>query len=111
LNDLPVEEVNQMVYFDTECHSVNTDITLVLGFEESSNAASILLCRFHKLKAFYGKKRTVRTLFKDLHDLLDEKTMKLERCREGGSSGRIRYSKELRMMLHTPMLHLGKVRG
>ena len=95
-----------MIYFDPELLYDSFDVTLVLGYDASGTdtgtTASVLLCRFHMIKPYYGKGQTVRSLFKDLHDLLDDRKMKLERHREGGSSGRINYSKELRMMLHTP---------
>jgi hypothetical protein len=90
-----------MVYFEPQAHGTSIAVTLVIGYDEPGTATFILLCHFHKISPFYGKKQSVRDLFKDLHDLLDDKTKKLERQCEGGSSGRIKYSKELKMMLNT----------
>lgn len=68
LNCLSVDEVNEFVYFEPQAHGASEDVTLVLGYDDDTGTAtSILLCRFHKFRPFYGKKQSVRALFKDLH--------------------------------------------
>lgn len=82
--------------------SRDRDVTLILGVDEGSRYASILLCRFHKFNMKLTPVRA-RTLFQDLWDSLSS-SRKYECKRTGGSSGLITKSKQnaIKKLIHVP---------
>ena len=91
-NDPSADELKKSYLFSEE-HSTRKgskhDITLILGSDEDSSYASILLCRFHKFDAKLKMKQK-ENLLNDLWEAL--KSKKFECRRSGGSSGIITKS-------------------
>lgn len=97
-------------YFDAETHREdNQDITVVLGTNEEGES-TLLMCRFHHLKASTGR-YTPRELLTHLQHNLPANDGGLERMRGGGSNGKISYSDELKYMMATPNSSPRKSKG
>ena len=75
-------------------------MSIILGYNEYSSLASVLLMRFHKFDRRLTKKETPRKLLTKVTACLDNNG--LEQRRSGGSSGEFSYSKELMRLMKTP---------
>ena len=102
--------IKSCFYFDAEKHiDDNQDITIVLGANEVGES-TLLMCRFHKMKASTGR-YTARELLQHLQDNLPSTDGGLERMRGGGSNGKIAYTDELKYMMATPNSSPRKSKG
>ena len=101
MNKVLIESLPKWHYFNNQ-DDVDHDVTCIFGIPmgESADFRSILLLQFHKFKpTFCSRKGTSpETLLKELEKLL--KNNQLECQCSGGSSGVLKYSKELKDLLH-----------
>ena len=92
-NIISTNDASSFFYFSPRTVH-KSDITIVVGYEEGEDAASILLLRYHThLKVPHMKDETKLNLFNDITKLLSNRG--LERRRSGGSSGILRYSSSI----------------
>ena len=104
-NQISEDDLSSSYYFDASSESNKVDVTLVVGLDSKHHAgfASILLMRFHKLKPTFNqgnKDECSRNFLKELQSELSNGG--LERRRVGGSSGRITYSRDMKLLMATP---------
>ena len=106
-NKISAHDLSSSYYFDASLGVSNDiDVTVVIGIDsmdKSESFGSILLMRFHKLRPSFTKKNTdgcTKTFFTTLRNELSNGG--LERRRVGGSSGKITYSRDVKLLLATP---------
>ena len=106
-NKISAHDLSSSYYFDASLGVSNDiDVTVVIGIDsmdKSESFGSILLMRFHKLRPSFTKKNTdgcTKTFFTTLQNELSNGG--LERRRVGGSSGKITYSRDVKLLLATP---------
>ena len=100
-NEISDCEVRSSFYFNSKLVPKHVDVSLLIGYDNTKeDTASILLCRFHKMNpSFKLKKQNSKSLLKDLQNEL--KNDGLERRRVGGSSGKIGFTKEMKLLMKT----------
>ena len=105
-NKISAYDLSSSYYFDASFGISNdVDLTVVIGIDsmdQPENFGSILLMRFHKLRPTFKKKDTdgcTKTFLSRLQKELSNGG--LERLRVRGSSGRITYSRDVKLLLAT----------
>ena len=99
-NKLTSDEIQNYYLFND--NNQKYDITVIVGCKNSvDSTGQLLLMRFNNYNPVLSKKKkqNVQNLFNDLVYLL--KNDGLERRRQGGSSGKISYSKNLMKLMST----------
>ena len=101
LNEISDSEVESSFYFNNNLRPRHVDVSLLIGYDSPKKyTASILLCRFHNLNpSFKLKNQNSKSLLRDLKNEL--KNDGLERRRVGGSSGKIGFTKEMKLLMKT----------
>ena len=101
-NEISDSEVRSSFYFNSKLlRPKHVDVSLLIGYDDTKeDTASILLCRFHKMNpSFKLKNQNSKSLLQDLQDEL--KNDGLEHRRVGGSSGKIGFTKEMKLLMKT----------